>query len=445
MTGEAGFLTSILAAIQASLSVLLVISYGAISARLQLLDAASAKAISKICVRLFLPALLFVKIGSELHSGSASRYIVILIWAFIAHLASFLIGVFAHLIFKMPDWITVAIMFNNTTSYPLLLIQSLEETGILSLLISEDESIHHAIERAKSYFLVFSTVSSCLTFAVGPRLIDSEHAPEVPFDENDDEDEDERHEEEGEMENRDIPTDQTALLGSSPLQRRASTISVSFFPSSRRPSSIPKPAHFERRPSTIVISKRRWYTISDRARWWLLFLYDFLNAPLAGAILGAFVGLIPALHVAFFSPTDSGGVFTAWLTASLSNIGSLFIPLPVVIAGVSLYLSAQRPRSENVQAATPWLTTIFVLLIRFLIWPVVSISVIYLVASKTSILGEDPMLWFAMMLMPTGPPAMKLITMVEISNADEEDEHKIAKLLTVSEFPVFGCPLLTLM
>ena len=33
--------------------------------------------------------------------------------------------------------------------------------------------------------------------------------------------------------------------------------------------------------------------------------------------------------------------------------------------------------------------------------------------------------------MPTGPSAMKLITMVEVSDADEEDEHKIAKLLTV--------------
>jgi hypothetical protein len=41
------------------------------------------------------------------------------------------------------------------------------------------------------------------------------------------------------------------------------------------------------------------------------------------------------------------------------------------------------------------------------------------------------MLWFTMMLMPTGPPAMKLIAMVEVSDADEEDEHKIAKLLTV--------------
>lgn len=137
----------------------------------------------------------------------------------------------------------------------------------------------------------------------------------------------------------------------------------------------------------------------------------------------------------FFSPNNAGGIFTAWLTASLSNIGSVFIPLPVVIACVSLYLSAQRPRSQNVQAATSWLTTIFILVIRFLIWSFISITVVFLLASKTNVVGEDPMPWFAMMLMPTGPPAMKLIAMVEVSNADEEGERKMAKLLTVSVMP----------
>lgn len=438
MAEGAGLLNPFLAAVQASLSVLLVISYGVLSARFQLLNSTSAKAISQTCVKLFLPALLFVQIGSELHTGSVSRYLVVLVWAFVAHLVSFLIGIFAHLVFGMPDWITAAIMFNNTTSYPLLLIQSLEETGILSRLVTGDDSMHSAIERAKSYFLVFATVSSCLTFAVGPRMIDSEHAPDVP-DKADHEDMGIHGEADSERSRRvetgDDPTDRTLLLRSNDPLPRSSLVSVSFFPSSRKPSSTPKPVHFERRPSTLVISKRRWYTLNDRARWWVLFLYDFLNAPLIGAVLGAVVGLVPVLHRAFFSPTNSGGIFSAWLTASLSSIGSVFVPLPVVVAGVSLYLSAQRPKSENVQSTTPWLTTTFVLVVRFILWPVLSIGVIFLLASKTDLLGNDPMLWFALMLMPTGPPAMKLITMVEVSNADEEDEHKIAKLLTVSSVP----------
>jgi predicted permease len=429
-----GLLTSFLAAIQASLSVLLVISYGALSARLQVLDAASAKAISKICVRFFLPALLLTKIGSELHAGSASRYLVVLIWALICHLVSFVVGSLAHLVFGMPDWITVAIMFNNTTSYPLLLVQSLDATGILSVLVAGDGTTHDAIERAKSYFLVFATVSSCLTFAVGPRLIDAEHAPDPKENhETDDEDGDdgERREEDSNE-----ATDRTQLLGADTTQLQQLLVSTSFFPSRRR-SSTPKAAHYDdRRLSCLVISKRRWDRLHDRARWWLLLLYDFLNAPLLSAVLGAIIGLVPALHRAFFASTDDGGIFTAWLTASLSNIGSVFVPLPVLIAGVSLYLSTQQPKSdEDAKTRTPWLTTGFVLLVRFVLWPVVSIAVIYLLASRTAWLGDDPMLWFAMMLMPTGPPAMKLIAMVEVSDADEEDEHKLAKLLTVSPFP----------
>jgi predicted permease len=166
-------LSSFVAAVQASLSVLLVISYGAIAAKLGLLNSQHGKAISKICVKMFLPALLLVQIGSELHLGSANRYLIILLWAFVCHFISFLVGIFAHLVFGLPDWVTAALMFNNTTSYPLLLIQSLESTGILAGLAKDDEPTRAMIERAKSYFLVFATVSSCLTFAVGPRLIDT--------------------------------------------------------------------------------------------------------------------------------------------------------------------------------------------------------------------------------------------------------------------------------
>ena len=423
----AGLLSSFLAAIQASLSVLLVIFYGAIAARFKLLDAPSSKSISKVCVKIFLPALLLTQIGSELHAGSANRYGLILLWALFCHFVSFLIGIAAHLLLGMPDWITVAIMFNNTTSYPLLLIQSLDETGILTGLITTDETTRAAIERAKSYFLVFSTVSSCLTFAVGPRLMDSEYAPEPNEDEETEDEEDGGDEEtSGAERNGNDPADeQTSLLRPVASFHHGSVV---FFPSKPRESFTVNVS--DRRPS--VIAKRRWSRLSDRTKWWLLFLYDFLNAPLLGAIIGAVIGLVPALHKAFFADTQDGGIFSAWLTASLKNIGSLFIPLPVVVAGVSLYLAMKRVRTEDSPAATSWVTTAFILVIRFVIWPLMSIGIIYGLAKTTNFLGTDPMLWFAMMLMPAGPPAMKLITMVEVSNADEEDEQKIAKLLTVS-------------
>ncbi|KAF2101312.1 hypothetical protein NA57DRAFT_35813 [Rhizodiscina lignyota] len=428
-----GLLSSFLAAIQASLSVLLVISYGAIAAKFKLLDSASGKVISKVCVKMFLPALLFAKIGSELHAGSAHRYLIILIWAFICHFVSFLIGMGVHLGFGFPDWTTAALMFNNTTSYPLLLIQSLQETGILQRLIGENENMSAAIERAKSYFLVFATISSCLTFAVGPRLIDTEHSPDPPDDKDDEEDDDDGARDEEAQQ--DGTNEGTTLLPHT-RERLASIVETTFFPTAPRDPDHPRQfsTAYDRRPSKILIAKKRWLELHPRTQWWLLFLYDFLNAPLLGAVVGAIIGLVPPLQRAFFNDTADGGIFTAWLTASLKNIGSIFVPLPLIVAGVSLLMSyrASRSAAASSEERTPWLVTGFVLVVRFIIWPAVSIPVIYALAKKTDVLGTDPMLWFTLMLMPTGPSAMKLITMVQVSDADEKEEHKIARLLTIS-------------
>jgi predicted permease len=441
-----GLLPSFVSAIQASLSVLLVISYGAISARLGLLDNKTGKNISKICVKLFLPLLLLTQIGSELHPGSVHRYGLILLWAFVCHIVSFLIGISAHLLFGMPDWITAAIMFNNTTSYPLLLIQSLDQTGILKTLIVKDESTRAAIERAKSYFLVFATVSSCLTFAVGPRLMDGEHAPEDDHKSLSESDATLAGDEEDNVENggthgsgSSTPPDETTGLLTIPVpttdrNRNHSVTSITFFPSK------PKFTTVKRRP--FYIPHPHWNDFSPRTKWWTLFFYDFLNAPLLGAVLGAIIGLTTPLHKAFFADTYSGGVFTAWLTESWKNVGGLFVPLPLIVAGISLYTSYQESRnSSSSSPGLPYLTTTFILVIRFVIWPLISIATIYGLAKGTGFLGDDPMLWFAMMLMPTGPPAMKLITMVQVSDAGEEDERKIAKILTVSYIisPILAC------
>lgn len=431
-------LASFIAAVQASLSVLLVISYGAIAARLGLLNASSGKAISKICVKMFLPALLLVQIGSELHPGSVNRYLIILLWALICHFVSFLIGIFAHLIFGLPDWTTAAVMFNNTTSYPLLLIQSLEQTGVLSKLLVEDETTRELVARAKSYFLVFATVSSCLTFAVGPRLIDTEHAPDSDDEVVDDEDESrspratstQTHEarlEDGT--DTDQQSEQTRLLSQTPQsqERHKSVTNITFFPSKPKFTTVKRRPHY--------FPDLHWSSLSARTQWWLLLFYDFLNAPLLGALLGVLIGLIPVLHRAFFNSTYQGGVFTAWLTESWKNVGGLFVPLPLIVAGISLYTSYQDSKQGNSSGSrndTPIATTVFILITRFVLWPIGSIGIIYSIAKGSDILGSDPMLWFAMMMMPMGPPAMKLITMVQVSDAGVEDERKIVKILTIS-------------
>ncbi|KAK5002797.1 hypothetical protein LTR39_006596, partial [Cryomyces antarcticus] len=170
-----------LGALQASLAVLLTISYGVIAAQFILLSEKSAKEISKTCVRLFLPALLIVNVGSQLHLDTAMKYVPVLVWAITYNVLSMLLGLVVTRIFKLPAWVTPAIAFNNTTSLPLLLVQSLDATGILgTLLMSSSDSSSDAVARAKSYFLVNAMVGNSLTFALGPKLLNGqeEDAPD---------------------------------------------------------------------------------------------------------------------------------------------------------------------------------------------------------------------------------------------------------------------------
>ena len=309
--------------------------------------------------------------------------------------------------------------FNNTTSLPLLLIQSLESTGILDRLIITDEKTADAIERAKSYFLVCAIVGNCLTFAIGPRLIDAEHAPDKPEESKHlHHGQDGHHEEQNESADGDAD-EHTSLL---PNHVRSQVDEI-------------EEGGYRK-------AKAQWDRLPPRVQSFLSFAGDFFNSALIGAVIGAIIGLVPQLHTAFFAGSEDGGFLNAWLTSSLSNIGQLFVTLQVVVVGVSLSSSLRKMKRGEASGDMPWVPSVIVLFVRFILWPVISIAVIWAIATKTSWLGNDPMLWFTMMLMPTGPPAMKLVAMADCNNADEEEKMSIAKFLTVCA-PVLRYPLIT--
>ena len=345
-----------------------------------------------------------------------------------------LLGYIMTRVFKLPSWVTPAISFNNTTALPLLLIESLSATGILDdLLASETDTASAALNRAKSYFLVNAIIGDSLTFALGPKLLDGEEAPDKKKDEDQGkpdhgpargtlfphsgessaeagnghaeadghEDDDEDTEEANE---------QTSLLPGPVVRARLAA---------ERYGHVQGKDKFEKFP--------KWLQS------FLEFAYAFLHAPLIGAVTGAIIGLVPPLHKAFFGDPNSGGIFTAWLTDSVKQIGGLFAALQVVVVGVKLSSSLRKMKRGEDSGTVPWLPLIFVTIMRFIVWPAyvfsfqliylsyplislwtwrricsehtliyglylrrISIAVIYLFASRTSLLDNDPILWFAM-------------------------------------------------
>ena len=259
-------------------------------------------------------------------------------------------------VFKLQSWVTPALCFNNTTALPILLVESLHSSGILdTLLISETDTSSAALIRARSYFLVNAVVGTSLTFALGPKLLDGEESPE--------QEQDKDHED---------ADDGAGLANGGDVEQG----------NNDRPDGENVNEHTSLLPDSIIRNvevaqdtgykkgKKQWEKLPSWMKSLLEFCYTFFNAPLIGAIIGAILGLTPPLHKVFFNSPQQGGIFSAWLTDSVRKIGSLFAALQVVVVGVKLSSSLRKMKRGEDSGDVPWIPSIFVLFIRFIVWPV---------------------------------------------------------------------------
>lgn len=67
----------------------------------------------------------------------------------------------------------------------------------------------------------------------------------------------------------------------------------------------------------------------------------------------------------------------------------------------------------------------------------ISIPLIYGLAKDTDLVRHDPVLWFSMMLMPAGPPALIISGLAELARISEVERMTIAKTLSVSVILIY--------
>ncbi|KAG9074766.1 hypothetical protein FS749_013649, partial [Ceratobasidium sp. UAMH 11750] len=154
-------LETALGSAEASIAVLLVLFFGYWAQHLGWVNDDGEKQISHLCITVFLPALLFTQIGPHATASNLTDYGIIIILSVFAMVVSYLVGVLTHRILKGPRWTTAAFIFHNATSLPLLLINSLEKTGTIRVLIGEHGgSVSDAIARGRTYLLIGALVSN---------------------------------------------------------------------------------------------------------------------------------------------------------------------------------------------------------------------------------------------------------------------------------------------
>ncbi|RAL09386.1 Auxin Efflux Carrier superfamily [Aspergillus homomorphus CBS 101889] len=395
--------TSFLGAFQACVSVLLTLSYGVVARYAGLVSAASIKDVSALGIKLFFPALMVVNLGSNLHASSILNYIPILVWSTIVVFVSLVIGKIGERVLRLPAWVTAACAFNNTTALPLLLIQSLESTGSLKRLLKDGDEVSDAVDRSQSYLLICAVVSNLLTYIVGPKLLQQADSAGEDADNESGAEADRANEGENEAD------EHSPLLLPASVHRAGGRL------------------RSRSRAACAPVLRLLPDKVKEEA---LSFDTPVVWNMLLGLFLGGLLGLTPPLHRAFFNKSEDGGIFNAWLVLSIKNIGKLFTTLQLFIVGSKLGVSFQEIQRSGKSGHVPWRAVVFVFLVRFVLWPAISISLVYVLADKTSLLGDDPILWFSMMLMPTGPPSLVISGLAELANVSEEEKLTVVKALT---------------
>ncbi|KAL5049412.1 hypothetical protein BDW71DRAFT_160328 [Aspergillus fruticulosus] len=425
---QGSLLTSFLGALQACVSVLLTLAYGVAARKFGLIQRSSIHDVSSLGVKVLLPALILVHLGEQLQLSNVLNYVPVLVWSITYTTLSILLARLASKLLRLPDWVTPTSAFNNTTSLPLLLLQSLEGVGSLKLIVQDGESVSDAVARAQSYFLLCGVISKTIGYIVGPTTLTSEQGEAGDRYENGG-DEDAHYDHSDPYAG--TADEESPLLNSNGrVKKRQNTWTVSG-----------KIKHWAKK-AVFVFPKHLKQKI---------FISDTPMADIAiiCTLIGGVLGLVPQLHKAFFNSYEDGGIFNAWLTSSVKNIGKLFTTLQIFIVGCELGVSFEKMKDSDAdsdgdgsggQSSNPgWKAILTIFLIRLVIWPALSISIIYGIAKKTTLLRSDPILWFSMMLMPAGPPALVIQGLAELAKASETQKMTIAKTLTVCRLPTpFG-------
>lgn len=460
-------INSAIAAGESSLSVILVLFYGYACSKYDFLSETGERSISKLCVNLFLPAMLLTDMGSHISLHTLKEFWPLVALPIVMLTITYFLGGFSVRFLNQPLYIVPGMVFNNVVAMPLLLMEAISNSDVLLPLLRDNESIEQALVRAKAYVLLHGIVHNLARFALGPAMLkgsgnnkdhrhsDAERANSEPAQQSPSETtallassaasiEEDVHDflrkRARVLSTTSIDLDETdALLykyrelGVEEVQddgttvfRRRGTLSALFLtnpPSQDRVEEIdplatgpsldtPFPVPYESKtPESPPLWRRA-----------LEYIEQFLNPAVCSAILAVFIGITPPLHYIFYKNVAVRSSFTQ----SIKSIGGLYPALQLFALGSKLTAPLKQPVRKS--------TIILIAIVRFGLAGAISISLVSFMTTHASpnFWPMDPMLNFVLMITPVGPPAITLAAVAEIAGVSPEEVTAVSRTLLYS-------------
>ncbi|KAF0457456.1 auxin efflux carrier [Gigaspora margarita] len=370
-----------IASIQSCSQVLLVCFAGYLAAKFEIITTDIKKGLSKLIIKIFLPCFLFANISYSLTIKTLINLWPIPAFFFIFASLSAIFGLIGGKLLKLncPDtkFVVTGIILNNVTTLTLGLLNGIEKTKAIWILKwNENESPQDIVKRGTSYVLIVSLLANLLGWSLGAYLLTKVPEKDVPpipqrFPQN-------NHSPSNQFQvNNDQITERTLLL---------------------RPNS-----HI-----IFQVNNDQITGLSIQIARVIFFNFKFMNPPLYAALLALIVITIPNSNY-LFAEDDSPlmSIFQA-----IDYIGSIAIPLTLLTLGAQLY-NLPQSRNENIASIIAYILTC-----RLLLMPIIGVSVVFF---TTSYYIDDPMLWFVLILISSGPPAINCANLAQLTNNYQDE------------------------
>ncbi|KAG7662955.1 uncharacterized protein J8A68_003505 [[Candida] subhashii] len=395
--------------LEAVLEVVIICFAGFFAAKTGLLNIQGQKVISALNVDLFTPCLVFSKLASSLSISKIIDIGVIPIFyavsTGIAFSCSRITAYLLSLNEPESDFVTAMAVFGNSNSLPVSLTLSLAYT--LPDLLWDDiknDNNDKVAGRGILYLLIFQQLGQVLRWSWGfNTLLRRRSQVELNTYYT-------KHGAQIHMTNID---EETSLLANQERDEDA------FYIDQQQPSNESIISSIENQ-NVATTDNSPWYSKIVQIKPIAQFL-AFMNPPLYAMLISVVVASVPYLKDMFFTNTDSFVHNT--LTNAIIGLGSVSIPLILIVLGSNLYPSQDLP------PASKHYTRILIgsLLSRMILPSIILLPIIALCVKYINIsVLDDPIFLIVAFILTVSPPAIQLS---QISQLNEVYQKEMAGVL----------------
>ncbi|RLV95406.1 putative transporter [Spathaspora sp. JA1] len=402
---DLSFIDISLLTFEAVLEVVIICFAGFIAARSGLLNNSGQKVLSSLNVDLFTPCLVFSKLASSLSLKKIVDIVIIPIFyavsTGIAYLCSRLTSYFLSLNEPETDFVTAMAVFGNSNSLPVSLTLTLAYT--LPDLLWDDidgDTNDGVASRGILYLLIFQQLGQVLRWSWGFNTLLRRRSH---------------------LELNTYYTKNGTIIHHSETVRLLDEDQALYVDSTQSQDSTTSQPQTQTQVTTVKGNEfLPWYNRISSLPFIKQFL-AFMNPPLYAMLISVVVASVPVLQSTFFGNTDS--FIHNTVTKSITALGSVSIPLILIVLGSNLYPSSDiPPASKHYHRILIGSLLSRMILPSLFLLPIIAICVKFI---NISIL-DDPIFLIVAFILTISPPAIQLS---QISTLNEVYQKEMAGVL----------------